>query len=322
MTRENRKHHWPWLIKGLKLLVFALSLWLLYSEIWQNERFWTYLSDLKSRPNAVHWPLFILGVMLVVVNWGCEALKWKLLIAQYQKMTFFQAFRAILAGVFIGFFTPNRLGEFAGRLVYITKPKKLEGALLTMAGNLAQNLCTFLLGLAALIFLYDTNPWPLVSWITLIVSSIALLFLYFNLDRVVWLLLYFKVPKKITKHFIALRRLDNTILLQVLSLSLLRYAVFSLQYFLFFQAFNVEISLGHTLIAVSAMFLIQSALPSFAVSEVTIRGSVAIKTFAPFIPMEASILLVTYSIWLINILFPALFGGLLFLLNKKKDVGI
>ncbi len=67
--------------------------------------------------------------------------------------------------------------------------------------------------------------------------------------------------------------------------------------------------------------MIQTLLPTLSISEVTVRGSVALKTFAPFMANDILVLSVTYSIWLVNMLLPALTGGLLFLFKRMKDVG-
>ena len=80
--------------------------------------------------------------------------------------------------------------------------------------------------------------------------------LYFRLG---WITKLVARTHGINKYVAYIRVLDNfnaTILLRILSLCLLRYSVFVLQYFLLFRVFNVEINWWQTFWSVSVVFLI------------------------------------------------------------------
>ena len=47
--------------------------------------------------------------LLLPVNWGMEAVKWKTLVSPLQKSSFFQSYKSVLSGLTTGFFTPNRI---------------------------------------------------------------------------------------------------------------------------------------------------------------------------------------------------------------------
>ena len=53
------------------------------------------------------------------LNWSIEAIKWRLLIKKMQPITFIEALKGVLSGVAVGTFTPNRIGEFGGRILYL-----------------------------------------------------------------------------------------------------------------------------------------------------------------------------------------------------------
>jgi uncharacterized membrane protein YbhN (UPF0104 family) len=57
--------------------------------------------------------------LLMFVNWGIEARKWQLLVSSIQKVSFGRAFRAVFSGQALGFNTPNRMGESAGRAIFL-----------------------------------------------------------------------------------------------------------------------------------------------------------------------------------------------------------
>src|SRR5690349_10597785 len=63
--------------------------------------------------------LFLLvATLLIVVNWGLEAWKWKLLVATVRPLNFLQAYKAVLSGVAFSVSLPNRVGEYIGRMLY------------------------------------------------------------------------------------------------------------------------------------------------------------------------------------------------------------
>ncbi len=246
MKRHKGNSKKKLLIQVLKVVVFALSLVILYNELFLKDDLSAFLNRFKSGLIQIDYIWLSLALILVFFNWGAEALKWKMLIADYEKVRFFPAYRAILAGVFIGFFTPNRVGEFAGRLVYLKTEKKIEGALLTIAGNIAQLLCTMLFGFASFLFLYNTNPWPWVTWMSFLMSALALLFLFFNLDRLSGFFRMIRLPRKFLRYFIAIKRLNRARLAGIMLISVGRYGIFSLQYYFLFLAFQSDITYFHT----------------------------------------------------------------------------
>ena len=60
------------------------------------------------------WFLISLILFLMLVNWGIEAVKWQLLIAKIEKISLFRAFKAVMTGVSVSIFTPNRTGAIPG----------------------------------------------------------------------------------------------------------------------------------------------------------------------------------------------------------------
>ena len=64
------------------------------------------------------WKL-VLVILLMFVNWGIEAKKWQVLMSSIQKVSFLRAYRAIFSGQALAFNTVNRIGDFAGRAVFL-----------------------------------------------------------------------------------------------------------------------------------------------------------------------------------------------------------
>src|SRR5690349_8056149 len=53
------------------------------------------------------WIVFFV-LVLMLVNWGIETIKWKLAVQRVQKVNFITAFKAVLSGVSFSVSTPNR----------------------------------------------------------------------------------------------------------------------------------------------------------------------------------------------------------------------
>jgi hypothetical protein len=105
-------------------------------------------------------------------------------------------------------------------------------------------------------------------------------------------------------------------LLAILLLSFIRFCIFTAQYLLLFSLFDVQIPLETTCFAVSVYFLILAIIPTAGIAELGVRGKVGISLFSLFSTNGIGILAAMGSIWLINIIFPAILGSLL-MLNVK-----
>lgn len=261
---------------------------------------------------------------LMFVNWGIEARKWQLAILGIQSIPFLKAFKAIFTGTTLAFFTPNRMGEYMGRILYIEEGKRIKAISLTIVCSMAQLLITLTAGLWGLFVIRNdlvensqsnlTHWWMNIS--ILIVSSVTLLLttFYFRLE---WLTGLLKRKLRANKYVAYITVLDNfnaTILLKILSLCLLRYAVFVLQYFLFFQLFKVEVNWWQTFWSISVVFLILAIVPSIALlTELGIRWKASIELLALYSTNITGILATSLAIWIINLVIPALIGSLLIL---------
>ncbi len=66
---------------------------------------------------------------------------------------------------------------------------------------------------------------------------------------------------------------NATLMLQLLSLSALRFLVFIIQYYLLFRLFNVDVTWWQGLWAVSVSFLVMAVIPTIALfTDLGLRG--------------------------------------------------
>ena len=96
---------------------------------------------------------FILVFVLMFVNWSLEALKWKISVQRVQPVGFFRSLKAIFSGVSFSVTTPNRTGEYFGRVLYMDDGNRLKVISLTILGSISQLIVTIFFGLLGLLIL-------------------------------------------------------------------------------------------------------------------------------------------------------------------------
>lgn len=102
----------------------------------------------------------------------------------------------------------------------------------------------------------------------------------------------------------------------LLNFSFLRYMVFCIQYYLVLEALNIHFSNVELLWLIPICFLLASSIPTFVLSELGVRSSVAILVFGILTKNELSIVFAASLLWIINIGLPAIYG-LFFIKNLK-----
>ena len=95
-------------------------------------------------------------MVLMLVNWALEAQKWRLLVMKYENISFWTAYEAIFTGVTISIFTPNRIGEYAGRIFHLENADLIKASLASVIGSIAQLMATFIFGILGLLYIYPT----------------------------------------------------------------------------------------------------------------------------------------------------------------------
>jgi hypothetical protein len=78
----------------------------------------------------------------------------------------------------------------------------------------------------------------------------------------------------------------------------------------------VDIEWGQCFWAVSVIFLVLAIIPTFAIAELGVRGKVSLKLIELFSTNSLGISIATVTIWIINLVLPAIAGSLLILSIK------
>ena len=97
-------------------------------------------------------------------------------------------------------------------------------------------------------------------------------------------------------------------LAKILLFSVARYVVFTTQFFILLLVFGVEISYLDAIVLIMIMLFVISIIPTIAITEIGVRGSVAISLFGLISFNTIGIISATLVLWIINLLLPALIG--------------
>lgn len=266
-----------------------------------------------------------LAIILLFANWGLETLKWQLLINQFEEINFLNALKAVFSGVTLSIITPNQIGDFAGRVIHLKTLNKIKGSLITVIGHTAQSLVTAVFGMYALLaFAAKADFYVYIYWkyiaIAFVIMHAVVIFGFIRIDLVYNALSRFRFFTKIEQYVVVFKSYTKTQLTKVFLISALRYTVFLVQYVLLLQFFGVQVGLVNCFIGVIAVFCIQSVVPSFFLLDIGLRGASALFIFGELSnanhTFDLGILLSAYSLWVINMMVPALLG-LVFILKHK-----
>ncbi|MNV06511.1 hypothetical protein D3C71_968930 [compost metagenome] len=288
----------------IKLLAFVAVIWSLYVQLSKVD--WEHATGLEIK----HWWALVLAFLLLIPNLWLEFLKWKR-ITKPLNVADKLVKNAFWAGVASGFMSPNGWGNFLGRLIFFQKRETIYIIFSTALANLSQLIPTLLFGLfAALVTYGNSNS----VWIATASGSLIILVGYFYGD--------YLLPKK-RSSFTFVRRLQSirgryqNLKRPFLALSLVRFAVFSLQYVLLFVTFGYE-DFWFLLINIWLIYLFTSFVPSLWSGKVLIRETAALFVFSGTIVSAPDVIVSSIIIYLINIALPAFMSSFIWLPKRKK----
>ena len=320
----------------LKAVVSVSLLFLIYRQIIAEQDFTAFWASLTSQLSEANPFWLVATILLIPLNFIFENLKWRTLLKGVTPVSFWTSMKAILCGSTLGIVTPNRLGEYGGRILYIAPEDNWKAVYATGVGNIAQLIILLTFGwVGALIFFNANADIPVLLTSGSIFLGIAgltlLVVLYFNIDIAINLINRFPILRKFKtrikqwkafQHLEILRSYQSTDLNTALAFGFLKYVVYSSQYVLLLYFFGIDISLLHALAGIASIYLIQTSIPLPAFIGLVARGELALLMWSYYSDSPAHILGATFTLWILNLMIPALIGLLLiYKVNILKSLG-
>jgi hypothetical protein len=322
----NQKLSSAFNLKYLNIILVVVALGYLAYKFnnYHQQNYGQLFIDILAKGNI---SLLIFACLLIMLNYGLEAKKWQILLSPLQKVSWLNALKSILAGITISIFTPNRTGEVIGKVVYLDLQEKMKAALLNFSGSMAQMICTSLAGLwGTIVYLkyYSFKDIDLpaiqVIYALAVICTVLAFLIYFNQQKLFTWIGNKKWAKKIHISFTNKQQFKSNLQVKVLAISILRYLVFSLQLVLLLFFCGIHAATFQLFLLCTIFFLVIWFLPSFALTEIGVRGSVAVMLFQNVSDNISGALLAVVLLWIINVALPALIGCVyVFNLTVKKE---
>jgi hypothetical protein len=304
-------------------LVFVLLTAFIYWQITRQHNWRNSLQEvLLAVKGPEQWKLW-LALAMMPVNWGIEARKWQLALGPVGGIRYPNAFKAVFTGAAVASFTPNRMGEYMGRILYIKEGHRTQAIALTIACSMAQLMVTLTIGLGGICYVsfapHRTIAGPVqlqlvlnILLVIVLVLLASLTFIYFGLSRVVDLAMKIPLARKYKAYINVLENFDTKSLVWILCLSFGRYIVFMAQYCLVFPVFGMNASFWQVAGGMSVVFLVMAVVPTVTfLTELGLRWEASIQVLELYSGNTVGIFAASFAIWLINLIIPALIGSLL-----------
>jgi uncharacterized membrane protein YbhN (UPF0104 family) len=315
---------------SIKLVIVILLSYVIYQQVFAKENaeeIWkNFLQNLTF--DKIHW-LFITAV-LIPINLTFETLKWQVLIKDFEKLSFGKAYQAILSGITFSLFTPNRIGEYGGRILLVKPENNWKAVIATLVGSFSQLLVLLscgILGLLLFIYLFlEIDQW---IWLSIffvgILFTFLMLFCFYNIDLVIPIVK--RIPfayklRRFVKDVNVLRNYSSSILSLALLFSFLRYVTYTLQYFFMLQFFGIKVSIIKGLAGIATIYLLQTSIPLPPIWDLFARGQIALEIWGFSSENEIGILASTFTLWVLNLIIPALIGTIFIVrINVLQSLG-
>ncbi|NQX84558.1 MAG: flippase-like domain-containing protein [Flavobacteriaceae bacterium] len=289
----------------IKTSIVICAIYFIYLKLTRNKhlKFETFTQVLLDH-NVFSLQNIVVLLGLTAVNWYFEILKWQHLVAAIKSISFKEAGKQTLAALTASLITPNRVGEYGFKAFYFRKTLAKKVMLLTLLGNIAQMSITILFGVIGLYFLVLNHNiairyTQILQALILGISTAILIILLLKNIKIFQLesILHFitEIPKKIP--------------LKIMSFSLIRYLVFSFQFYILLIMFDVDVSYLNALIIISSMYLLASIIPSIAIFDVFVKGSIALFLFGLIGVNTITVLSCVTLMWILNFVLPSILGG-------------
>ncbi len=255
-----------------------------------------------------------LVVLLMIVNWVLESLKWWYLTRKLSPISVWRAIESVFCGLTWAIFTPNRLGEYGGRVMFLPNRKRIHGVFAMAVGSFGQNVITNVLGAIAIVWFVATFLHP-PEWLLLCIFVVAagfmaiMLTFYFNIKWMVSLLNRIKFLKKYHRFFDIMGKYKAAELLNIMWFCLGRFFVFTFQYYLIIHLLIPEIPLLQMALLMFVFFFIQSAIPSLDLLDIGVRSITADKLFSYVTDQHIAVIVAISLIYIINLIIPAILGS-------------
>ena len=278
-------------------MIVVGAFYFIYKQLADNENLdWQKFNTLFQKNQSVFGIAFIL--FLSFLNRYLEILKWQNLVSSIKIISIGEATKQVLAALTAGIFTPNGVGEYAGKALYFEKSQTKQILFLNLICNGIQLILTIIFGTIGLWILGYK------FWVLGIIGLCFLLFLISYFTKKITIKGY-----SIEKFVEKINEIPKAIHKKNIILGIARYVTFSHQYYFLLLAFDVNLPYFTLIATIMTVYFLASSLPSFQFLDFAVKGSVAVYFFSKLDVNEWIVVFITTLMWFLNVVIPVLMGS-------------
>ena len=231
-----------------------------------------------------------------------------------ERISVWRAIESVFCGLTLAVFTPSRIGEYGGRVFFLSPRRRIVGVVAMVVGNISQMGVTNVFGaIALMVFVYrfveiDAWLWYLLMGACVIFCLFFIIF-YFHVRWIKWLLMSIRFTRKYEKFYSVIGRYSQAELWKILLISLSRYIIFSSQYFILLSWLIPALHFVDVCMMLCILFFVQSTLPSLNIFDIGVRALTATFFFGYITEQNVAVIASTACVWLVNIIIPAILGS-------------
>jgi hypothetical protein len=301
------------LVLLIKVLIVGGAFYFIYNQLANNDKLdWQKFIVLFQKNQSVAGIAFIL--FLSVLNRFFEILKWQNLVSFIHTISLAEATKQVLGALTAGLFTPNGVGEYAGKALFFEKKDTKKVIFLNLICNGIQMVLTVIFGIFGL--LYFNAKYNVIT-----TKTVALLFGLLLIFFLATLILKKRTIKgySIERLIHKINEIPKAMHQKNIFLALCRFLVFSHQYYFLFLAFDVELPYVTAIATITSVYFLASSLPTFQFLDFAVKGSVAVYFFGILGVNEWIVIFISTLMWFLNVVLPVIIGSYYVLNFKTKN---
>ena len=301
------------LVLLIKLLIVGGAFYFIYNQLANNDKLdWQKFIVLFQKNQSIGGIAFIL--LLSVLNRFFEILKWQNLVGFIHKISLGEATKQVLGALTAGLFTPNGVGEYAGKALFFDKSNTKKVIFLNLICNGIQMILTVIFGIFGLLYFNAQYNVITTKTVAILFGFLILLFIVlFSIKQIT--VKGYSIEKLIHK----INEISKPIHQKNIFLAICRFLVFSHQYYFLFLAFDVNLPYLTAIATITSVYFLASSLPTFQFLDFAVKGSVAVYFFGILGVNEWIVIFITTLMWFLNVVLPVVIGSYYVLNFKTKN---
>jgi hypothetical protein len=252
------------------------------------------------------------------INWGIESYKWKLITQQVESIPYTTALKSVFMGICLGNIAPGRAMEFLGKIYFFKSQNKPSVTILHFINGMVQMLITVLVGISAIAYKFQLVHSSAQLVYSIIIFGIVLIIFFClailnvsTIQRKLKFIKWFKFSDS-TQQL----SFSKMLLFKLVVLSMLRYFVFSFQFYLVYRVLSLPMPVMQMASSIAVYFMLTSLIPMISFIEPAIRAAIALFVFNQVNDSYISVVLSATLLWFINVVLPSIIGYLIILKAK------